>query len=268
MKRVFDFNRFVNYLRYDLNNLKTNYGLSLLLISSLPVIMYVLYLVMHVLMGGNWNTWVTTSIICSAIASFIALLFSMPKNLYGKLTEKKEGSAWILIPASTTEKWLSMLVVILVVIPVVFLLIYGLCTGVLALVDPVYRGVIASSGDALKGFLFNSPLGMTSFTAVAATWMDWAQNVMIMTLGAICFKKAKTTKTLLCVFAFFILLSLLSAIFFHTISFDQDDLAKLVENWTAEKAQLFINVLLNVLEGVTFAALAGGIFWRLRTIKH
>ena len=40
MNNIFNFKRFVNYLRFDLRNAKNYYGLSMLVVGLLPVIVF------------------------------------------------------------------------------------------------------------------------------------------------------------------------------------------------------------------------------------
>ena len=89
---------------------------------------------------------------------------------------------------------------------------------------------------------------------------------LVFFLGALCFKKSKVGKTILCLFAFSTVLSTLSMVFFGQYGptyinvFDSD----------VDPVQLLtgLNWFLNIYFIVVIGGLMGGIYYRLRTLKH
>ena len=63
---------------------------------------------------------------------------------YGFLTEKRASSAYLMLPASTLEKFFSMMLNTLIVLPVLFFGVYFLIDWVLSLLDPGYGATLAS----------------------------------------------------------------------------------------------------------------------------
>ena len=108
MDKYFDLKRFGQYLKYDLNNLRANYGLTLLILACFPVVLYVIYILINLIFNGllgGWADWHWSSPsmgfrIGMFFVCLIVLVVSFPSQQYGKLTEKRYGSDWLLIPAS------------------------------------------------------------------------------------------------------------------------------------------------------------------------
>ena len=92
------------------------------------------------------------------------------------------------------------------------------------------------------------------------------ENILTFTLGAICFKRAKVAKTLFCVFALGMLVSLVLAIVAGSGNIDIDLLVDRFDS--PARAANAINWYLNITSFGILALLLGGIFYRLRTIQH
>ncbi|MEE3376430.1 MAG: hypothetical protein VZR22_06970, partial [Candidatus Cryptobacteroides sp.] len=102
-----------------------------------------------------------------------------------------------------------------------------------------------------------APLG---WAMLLSTW----GNLLYFLLCGICFKRNK----IIGAFAIAFGLSILSSIFMSSFSLS------LVENWDVDDitlAEANINrlfVFANALSATLTVAMAGGIFWRLKTLKH
>ena len=108
MNNIFDFKRFGNYFAYDLRRAGNNYGISLLVLGLMPVILFIIHLLTMLLRGGNVYTMPGESkIIVLSIVLFVTAV-SAGVKIYGSITDKRTGSDFLMLPASTTEKWLSM----------------------------------------------------------------------------------------------------------------------------------------------------------------
>ena len=96
---------------------------------------------------------------------------------YGYLTEKKAGSNWLMVPASKAEKFVSMLLMVCIVIPLLFFVVYMVLDGFLSLVDPTYgqalfTGFTGAYGKLLEGlteFSAESPIAFTPSSFVFPT---------------------------------------------------------------------------------------------------
>ena len=96
---IFNFKRFARYFKSDVTEACSNYGLSLLVMSSMPITIAVITGVLNVLTSGQWESSGLTSRILLFLLFFIITCITAPSKLYGSLTDKKEGTAFILIPA-------------------------------------------------------------------------------------------------------------------------------------------------------------------------
>ena len=141
MKNIFKLDRFGKFLAYDLNNTWNQYGLSLLIIGLTPTIVVLLNYVMHLVFSGGesfpFGLGVFLTIV--AIAVMVAIIAG-PKKIYGHVTDKKAGSDYILVPASTFEKFSSMMVNVCVVIPIALFILFGLQYAAFKICVPGFNG--------------------------------------------------------------------------------------------------------------------------------
>ena len=277
MNKIFDTNRFGRYLAYDLHNLRANYGLSMLLLSFLPVVLYLITVLFNVVthgLFGSWQGWVSPPFEMRIVVFFTALFIltvSMPIRQYGALTDKQYGSDWLMIPASRTEKFISMLLVTLVIVPLVFLVLYNLTDWILSVCDPTY-------GQALVRVNLNESMfgdGQEVTLGAGGLWLLWsgiAAGLLIFLLGGLCFKRKKAAKTFLCLFALsFVLTGILSVIaYFYANSGNIEGLVNSVDpekfqhlNWNFR-----INFALWTRLVVILGGLGAAIWFRLKTLKH
>lgn len=266
MSNIFDIKRFWNFFLYDLRRAKNNYAISMLLIGLLPIIVFVVTEFFS-LITGNGIVEIPTSIKLTAMGvGLVVILLGFGSKVYGLVTEKRAGSDYLMIPASTLEKWLSLLLVTCVVAPIVLGILYFISDGIAGLLFPNSYGARAFASMqeanvfgalAEEGIDFNFPAVMI---------LNWVLNILTFTLGAICFKKAKVAKTLLCIFAVSMVLSTLLAIFAGTGNIDPEWIANHFDS--PQRAVNALNWYVNITCFGTLAILLGGIFYRLRTIQH
>ena len=121
---VFNFNRFWRYLKSDFNAFVSRYGISLLVMSTMAVTTDAFNGMFSFLLTGQWvGTVAPVRYLLFAIFGII-VMFTSPAKLYGYLTDRKEGSAFLMLPASRLEKYVSMVLITGVVVPFIFCLIY------------------------------------------------------------------------------------------------------------------------------------------------
>lgn len=275
MSEIFDIKRFGKFLAYELNNAKASCGLSILVMGLLPAILLSFFEIFSFIFTKHFQPLdMEVKKICFSLCVFI-LIMSIPAKMYGRLTEKRSGSDWILIPASTFEKFLSMVLIVCVVLPVCFLAVSACCDWLLSIVFPEYYGP-SNTVDVWNslfrtdfGFNDNSLLSTSASGLVLILFGSLCVNMLSFTLGAICFKRGKAGKTILCYFAISILLSIiLVAVFGHGGSFSSDDFEYLMSNMTAQKVQNFINFVINSIFFVMLGGLLVAVYFRIKTIKH
>ena len=265
MKEIFDLKRFGNYFGYDLNRAVTRYGLTALIVGLMPLLFFVFGSFFSLIFGGNLSE--STALYQSwPIAAFFILVMSFGPRVWGAVTDRKLGAEWIAMPASGMEKTLSLLLITCIVLPAAMLALMGVGNALLSLFVPdlepwlsfdkiVQINEIDVFGD---GPYFNVPLVL---------WLNWCESILIFTLVALCFKRNKVGKTLLCCIGFAMLIGIIMMLCFHTTNFSADDFERFFGDFDADRAQTWINVGLNLLYGVVFTALIGGIWARIKTIK-
>lgn len=269
MNNIFDIKRFGSYLMYDLRNLKSNYLLSMLIIGLMPVIHFLIQYVTAFVFNGTVPDYVSAFVPAIAFGAFIALVLTMPAKLYGGITERRFGSSWLMIPASTLEKWLSLVLMVCVIVPL------GTAVAFLAS-DAALSALVPSYGESFLSTLLELPRGMEeemdgimNINLFGIGYVGWVINVLFFTLGALFFKRNKAAKTILCGFALFMLLMISMVVvvrngwspegLFGTAEMSVDFIEGAVS-----KINLIVNVALVLVCGLELA----GIYWLLHRTQH
>ncbi len=282
MSNTFSFNRFWNYFRYDLKTLRGNIGIMVLLLGLVPIIAYVFFM----LFGGLFSGDFLKSLLSDArmdgpslgarIGIFIGstLLFAIifPSRAYGFLTEKKAGASWLLLPASRGEKFISMLLCSLVIVPAVYFLLYLGSDQLVCWFD-------RTCGDSLltmklggpDGFLLKGPHD-GSLLVANGFWIVYAivaENAAIFLLGGLLFRKWKIVGTIVALFVLNTLFTVLASTLIGHVdfSFTGEKIAEW-EGRHADSLNFWLNGLIDLKVGLVLAACAVGVWFRLKTLKH
>lgn len=270
MSNIFNFKRFANYLVYDLNNAKNNYGMSMLVIGLLPFITFacsqlMAWIVTPENLGQGFGIAIRVMTILMAI---IVVELTAPSKLYGRLTERRYGSDWLQIPASALEKFLSMLIMVCIVLPLAMCVLLLFSDTILALVFPARYG--ENIFAVLNGInLFNLtikkiPDATLHFNMIYICFLSWVNNILIFTLGSVVFKKAKVAKTILAVCAVGLVVGNVFGLFFN---FTNSAMDFMMEN-NPFRAVNILNNFVNITSVVEILLVGGGLYYRLRTIQH
>ena len=266
MSNTFNFKRFWKYLRYDLVSAVQDSGTMLVSIAAMPVWFFVIQQLLSLVFSGEFRHISTPVLIMSYIISLTVAIIFFPVQHYGKLTDKKAGSDWILIPASRFEKFLSLLVVCCVAVPIVWLAVIAACDGLLSVIFGTYDcfvlpkifqtlgGATASIHTENVQFAFNGPL---------AVYLSWSQNILAFTLGAIFFRKNKIVYTFLTLMAIGILCTIISAAIFGN-----DSIIYKPETINEDSLLRLLNFGIYALYVVIFIILDLGLYFRIKTIKQ
>ncbi len=265
MSNVFDFKRFGKYFGYSLRNAWSNFSLTLLLCALTPALVFVFYEIVCLTFDGQFrasSTWLRDF---AAALGFLLVVLIAPAKLFGCITDKRAGTSFLMLPASTFEKWLGIMLICALVLP--------LCLGVLMLAGDTLMELVFGSSYAV-GYLF--PLFRDSFSididgdltlnAFGIGYVGWITGILSYTLGAVVFNKAKVGKTLLC-------LMLLSIIFgILVISGSCGFVCRAAEHAEFEGDPLAvvsrINRVCNLICIMYAGIVAGAVYLRLKTIKH
>lgn len=273
MKEIFDIKRFGKFFLYDLRNSKNYYWVSLLICAAMPLICFAIAQTFSRLFFGSWIYEGLPIQIISVIMAICVALFTYPVKAYGRLTDKRAGSNWTLLPASSVEKTLSITLISCVVLPLV---LFSLMIGVDALMGVVFpscwpRPLVCEVFD-LNRTMADMSDGIVKMNAPGALWYSWCSSILTFILGAIFFKKAKIGKTFLVLFLMGQVMSMaFSFIFVGTPAF-----ADLLQGNTAQfdDPAWVLRLLKNFNWFFTvytwgFMIIIIGLIWaRIKTIKH
>lgn len=264
MSESFNIKRFRMYFIHDLKSARSNYWLSLIVCSLTPFLCYVIYEIPMLIACHGFSDFDITFKMMMVLMSFAIVELSFPSKVYGNLTDKKAGSNWILLPASALEKFISMVLIVCVILPVTMAALVLATDTVFTLILPCYGDyIISSTGKFLSETDF--PEG---FNPALTFSLSWIVNILIFTLGSIIFKRAKVVKTLLAEsaigIAIMIIVIAIMAIFTH--GFDSDLLFNL--NIDEENILAWGKAFVYSMSAIFIIAVGSALYIRVKTIKH
>lgn len=272
MSDIFNFKRFRTYFVYDLRQMWRRHSKAALLIGGSIAMLYIVWVLFSLLFTQQWTTPSIEVRTAFLVVAFTILELYQART-YGYLTEKQAGSAWLLIPASRAEKFVSMLLMTLVVIPVLFTVVYFGIDGLLSLVDPTYGqsliGGISSSWPRMLETLAEAdaefPVRMDSAPFILLTFIGYCCNFMYFLLCGLCFKKNKIGYGIVIIFgvttALSFLMGLITVYAASHVSMELDEM---------QAARLLVRTLNGtmVFSCLLSLGLGWGIWRRIRTLQH
>ena len=259
MKDIFDSKRFGRYFAYELNTARQNCALTLLVTCAMPIIYLLLELLFKADVDINESTvsfrWFL------AIVAMTITIISFPVKLYGNITERRAGSWWALIPVSRFEKFLSIILMTCVVLPVCFFVLYAAVDALVCLI-PEYGKPLIASFSGLKSAGLGFYADYSDFGLYLELWLSWCANILIFTLGAIFFRKGKASKTILTIIVLGILVSSVLVSILSGMNFEH------WEGISDEDIFVKLHTLQYVVYLIADAILLACIFFRIKTIKY
>lgn len=285
---TFNFNRFGKFLASDLRHCLANYGLSMLLMSMMGLIIYIGTVTMGLVFNGAWDGPGVGFRLTVFIITMFVLMTSMPVKCYGGLTDKKTGSAWLMLPVSRLEKYLSMIINTVFIIPLATGAVYVLVDSLLCGLDPTCgAGIVTET----KAFLVNmvsesfateadmiSMPSLGTFAHQVSNPLLYIDDIIMISLvfllGAVCFKSGKTVKTFFAIFAYSIAFSFISVpVISHYIEGIMENINMLDQTAFIEdmfNSWIFRHAALvdTINDTVVNLALMAGIWFRIKTLKH
>lgn len=267
MNNIFDIKRFGKYLMYDLNNARNQYSVSFIIVSLMPIVVFTILNIVRICFGLDHSYFNGISIFAVIMSYFIAVI-TFPAKAYGGITDKRKGSNFLLVPASSFEKSLSMIVICCIIFPVLLWAVFFASDSLLSAIFPMSYGT-GAIGMIKEWYTSDiSEYIQISLPAIGAA--SWCSTILAFALGAILFKKSKAAKTILCLMA----LGMVYSSIFAALG-ENGLLDNLVARFGAydsdfemSKALNMFNVWSNISTGITIAALSAGIFFRIKTLKH
>lgn len=299
--QVFNFNRFYRYFRSDFRSCAINFGISFLVLATLPLTAGVFSgLLSYSVTGGH--TWYglpgPARIPLFIIITMIAVI-SAPSKLYGTLTDKRQGSSYLLVPVSRLEKFVSMILNAGVIVPIGFMLAYLSFDLLICSVDstsgqPLLKVLFEVMAELRKGAEFGQAffdmgeMQSPSFSAVIEGVIKFMNPLLfvddiisfglLFLLGALIFKSGKVGKTMGSIILIILSLQLIVSPIAATYAFGRfNDVGAInIDTWQ-EFTEVFpffswtLNhlSLLDTLCDMLFIALNLFLIWiRLKNLKH
>ena len=273
MNNTFDIKRFWKYFVYDLTNAKNNCGLTLLLLGAMPVFMFFFYELFSFIGAGSFSPVHMGAKIPSIITAFVIAALFFPAKHYGQITGKKEGSAWILLPASKLEKWFSMLLVTCVAVPAFLLAETAACEGLLSLIFPNTYGEMTIVGISGGLNMAWNEMSIGDHVTLFMSWpytlyLAWCFTILVFTLGSIYFKKSKIGKTFLALFLISLALSVIVAAVVRIVAGADFDLQLTPADLSQEGFIRLARTVQYVMYTIQFALVDFLLYRRIKTIKQ
>ena len=193
MKEIFDVNRFGKYFAYDVRSAVSTFGLPMLILGLWPFIWLIFSYLLSFIFGQDISSDQTSRIWPYVTMVIVGLTFGA--RVYGGVTDRRKGPDWIALPASALEKTLSLLLVTCVVAPAALLALTAVSNALVSLSVPYFGEILPFKtlgsliSERTDGNYFNIPLIL---------WLNWCENILFFTLGALCFKRNKVGKSILC----------------------------------------------------------------------
>lgn len=245
MNEIFNFRRFGQMLAVDSNRIVRNYGLSFILISFSELIVFAVASIVMLVVDGGMAYLDNNIRSIIFVMSASVLILTMPQKCYGGITDKSKGSAYLAIPASSLEKFISMILLMVLVMPALFTSVSWCVDNALCHLFPKqFTDVITDNAVTLR-YQWSAVTRMLAFGMPC--WL----------LGALWFKKSKGAKTLLCI----LVLASIPVLFGPFSHFGIE-----IENGViVEESSSCVNAILTI---VIEAVLLSLIYLRIKKIQH
>lgn len=274
MNNNFNFARFGKYFVYDLKRQWKNIGMLMLIFALFPIILYMLYMFFSALSDGGLmkmfaggeitgpELWVRFAVF-GCVGTIFLMLF--PSRAYGEITDKAKGAEWLMLPASRLEKFSSMTLITLIVIPLVFIIVYLFSDAVVCLFD-------RTCGDSLISFRINDMMSDELTFCANGFWILVANVIVsasIFLLGGLIFKKWKVVGTALVLFAISMVWSFGMSVFITNA--DLEWFGHWIADWTqrhADNLDLWFNGFINAYILLVVAICETASWFRIKRIQH
>ena len=266
MSNTFNFKRFWNYLVHDLRSACADSGVTLAIVGAMPVFMFFIAEAYSLIFRGEVFAMGAGAKIAACVTAAVIAVVFFPARHYGSVTDRKAGSDWILLPASRLEKWLSVLLVTCVAVPLFLLAELCATDGLLSLVFGKTYGATAIAG--LCGALGSlwAELERLAISWPYALYLSWCENILLFTLGAIFFKKSKIGLTFLSYFLLMMAISMGSVAIMRAIGLEGLNID--FDSITEEGLVRTANIALYVIYFIWFAVSDLLLYLRIKTLKH
>lgn len=282
MNNTLDINRFGKILKHDGLNFFPNMILALAILWAIPVIIYLF----TSLIPSDDTSHVFDAFSRINIISFIKkiVIIIAPVRLYKYCNDQRQGIGYAMLPASTLEKFLSMVIYCVIVAPIVYIAGALAIDSILALFNGPYDGfAVAYYFDTFAQFdhsieksqlVFNQEETLLLFNSISSTYIliiSLLATLMLSSIfmfGNMIFKKHKTAKMIGILILLSIIFMIISINFIanHETLFD-----KMAEDGMDEFLKRFLYIVLNTMfysEIIVSALLLWGVYRKIKTQKY
>ena len=268
MSNIFNAGRFLDYFIYDLRNARNNYWLSALISGFMPIILFIFYELLYRTASGEWGSFGAEFQILAVTITFSVTVISFPGKVYGRLTEKRSGSSWLMLPASSFEKWLSMVLVVCVALPLFIGTLFLGSDAILSATISGYGFSLFSRMAELGEGIVDTGKEILRIDPGLMLFLNWCEIILSFTLGALVFKKAKAAKTILVwIILVLVILPVMMSIMGST-HISSEDLELMAESGSLEPFIRKINAVITTAYTLILGGLLAGTYIRIRTLKH
>ena len=283
MNNTLDINRFGKVLRRDGLNFFPNLILTLAILWAIPV---VIYLFTALLPGDEEKDliYAFSRIDTISTLSTIALIIA-PARLYKYCNDSRKGIGYAMLPASTLEKFLSMVIYCVIVTPIIYVAGALAIDSILAIFNGPYEGFAVSAyfdkyaqinyvleNDQMHGLLDDTwPIFINSLSATFLILLNLFGTLLLSSIfmfGNMIFKKHKTGKMIgiLIVLLIIIMIIVINYVACHETMFSQWD-----KDTASEILKRLIVIMMNVAiytEIIVSALLLWGTYRKIKTQKY
>ena len=194
MNNTFDFKRFCQVAALDWRLYIRRFGISMIVWMCLPIVLWITTLVMEFDMVNGARA--------GFVAAFIfATVITVPSRVYGNANLSREGVSFAMLPATSTEKYLSMILYCSILTPIACGLGCWLVDTLLTLLPfGGFKDFIHFPNDSM---VWRSALSASLFYLLVSSYFLF---------GNMIFKKRKTGKTLAWILLIHFVISLIAQI--------------------------------------------------------
>jgi len=216
---TFNWKRFRTYLGFELNAAFRQNFITTAVFALTPATIFVLTAATMAINGIH--DWTIDSYMTDAVAAVTSVLYFLffPIMRYGTATDKSEGGTRLMLPASHTEKFISMVFVAVILFPLIFAAIYLGLDWILHRLFPDRMEIVLAeefAKDALT--TTDRTFRLTFLTKFFLPFMVSSAGLC----GALLFKRSKKVKTFITAAVSFIFLYLTVALIWSAAGCDAD----------------------------------------------
>ena len=282
MNNTLDIKRFGKILKHDGLNFFPNMILALAILWAIPVIIYLF----TSLIPSDDTSHVFDAFSRINIISLIKkiVIIIAPVRLYKYCNDQRQGVGYAMLPASTLEKFLSMVIYCVIVAPIIYIAGALAIDSILALFHGPYNGfALAYYFDSFAQFdhsieksqlVFNEEDALLLFNSFSSTYMliiGLLGTLMLSSIfmfGNMIFKKHKTAKMI----GILILLAIiLMIVFINYVANNENLFNRAYKDNSEEFIRRLIFIAMNIMfytELIVSALLLFGVYRKIKTQKY